>query len=115
MVVNPVDAISVQARNTIQTANGQWVTALPYNIQVVESEEIEEGKALFFVKGEYLAAIAGGYQINRYKETLAIEDADLYTMKQYENGCQKYNKVAFIYDLVISFVNDVDDGDGGID
>src|SRR5699024_683576 len=30
MVVNPSDAISVQFRNTIQTSNGQWVTALPY-------------------------------------------------------------------------------------
>jgi HK97 family phage major capsid protein len=50
MVVNPVDAIGVQARNTIQTANGQWVMALPYNIQVVESEEVPTGKAIFFVK-----------------------------------------------------------------
>ena len=37
MVVNPVNALGVQARNTIQTSNGQWVTALPYNIQVVPS------------------------------------------------------------------------------
>lgn len=50
MVVNPVDAIGVQARNTIQTATGQWVMALPYNIQTVESEEVPVGKALFFVK-----------------------------------------------------------------
>ena len=40
MVVNPIDEIGVQIRNTIQTANGQWVTALPYNIEPVESEEI---------------------------------------------------------------------------
>lgn len=106
MVVNPIDAISVQARNTIQTDNGQWVTSLPYNIQVIESEEIEKGKALFFVKGEYLAAIAGGYQINRYKETLAIEDADLYTMKQFANGRSKDNKAALIYDLDIKFSAD---------
>lgn len=63
MVVNPVDAIGVQARNTIQTANGQWVMALPYNIQTAESEEVPVGKALFFVKGQYLAAIAGGYKL----------------------------------------------------
>lgn len=106
MVVNPVDAISVQARNTIQTANGQWVTALPYNIQVIESEEIGEKKALFFVKGQYLAAIAGGYRINRYKETLAIEDADLYTMKQFANGRPSDNKAALIYDLDIKFEDD---------
>jgi len=103
MVVNPVDAISVQARNTIQTANGQWVTALPYNIEVIESEEIEEKKALFFVKGEYLAAIAGGYKLNKFDQTLAMEDAMLYTIKQFANGKPKDNKTALLYDLDINF------------
>ncbi|MEK5390206.1 phage major capsid protein [Margalitia sp. FSL K6-0131] len=103
MVVNPIDAISVQARNTIQTANGQWVTALPYNIQVIESEEIPEKKALFFVKGTYLAAVAGGYKTNKFDQTLAIEDAMLYTIKQFANGKPKDNKTALVYDLDISF------------
>lgn len=103
MVVNPVDAISVQFRNTIQTANGQWVTALPYNVQTIESEEIPNGKALFFVKDAYLAAIAGGYKINKFDETLAIEDARLYTMKQFANGKPKDNKTALLYDLDIQF------------
>ena len=108
MVVNPVNVIDIQIAGTVRTDSGQWVTSLPFNIQVVESEEIEADKALFFVKGEYLAAIAGGYQINRYKETLAIEDADLYTMKQFANGRPKDNKAALIYDLDIDF----DGGDG---
>lgn len=103
MIVNPVDAISVQARNTIQTANGQWVTALPYNIEVIESEEIPEKKALFFVKGEYLAAIAGGYKLNKFDQTLAMEDAMLYTIKQFANGKPKDNKTALLYDLDIKF------------
>lgn len=103
MVVNPVDAISVQFRNTVQTANGQWVTALPYNIKLVESEEVPEKKALFFVKGEYLAALAGGYKINRFDQTLAIEDAMLYTIKQFANGRPKDNKAALVYDLDIQF------------
>ncbi|HHY72696.1 MAG TPA: phage major capsid protein [Bacillus bacterium] len=108
MLVNPIDAISVQARNTIQTANGQWVTALPYNIQVVESEEIPAKKALFFVKDAYLAAIAGGYKINKFDETLAIEDARLYTMKQFANGKPKDNKTALLYDLDIKFATSVE-------
>lgn len=103
MVVNPVDAISVQARNTIQTSTGQWVTTLPYNIQVVESEEVPENKALFFVKGEYLAGLAGGYKINKYDQTLAMEDAMLYTIKQFANGRPEDNKTALLYDLDISF------------
>lgn len=101
MVVNPVDAIAVQARNTIQTANGQFVTALPYNIQVVESEEVEVGKAVFFVKGEYTAAVAGGYQLKKFDQTLAIEDATLYTIKRFANGKPKDNKASLVYDLDI--------------
>lgn len=103
MVVNPVDAISVQFRNTIQTSNGQWVTALPYNVKVIESEEIPENKALFFVKGEYIAAVAGGYKANKFDQTLAIEDAMLYTIKQFANGKPKDNKTALVYDLDIQF------------
>lgn len=103
MVVNPIDAIGVQFRNTIQTQNGQWVTALPYNIQVVESEEIPVGKALFFVKGEYIAVIAGGYKLKKFDQTFAMEDATLYTIKQFANGKPKDNKAALVYDLNISF------------
>lgn len=103
MVVNPIDAIGVQARNTIQTANGQWVMALPYNIRVVESEEIPAGKALFFVQGKYTAAIAGGYQLKKFDQTLAIEDATLYTIKQFANGKPEDNKTALVYNLNISF------------
>ncbi|MCA1058112.1 phage major capsid protein [Rossellomorea aquimaris] len=106
MVVNPVDAIKVQIGNTIQTANGQWVTTFPYNISPLESEEVPEGKALFFVKGTYLAAIAGGFKINKFDETLAIEDARLYTMKQFANGKPKDNKSALVYDLDISFTTE---------
>ena len=103
MVVNPIDAIGVQARNTIQTSTGQWVMALPYNLQVVESEEVPVGKALFFVKDQYLAAIAGGYKLKKFDQTLAIEDATLYTIKQFANGKPKDNKAAVVYDLDIKF------------
>jgi len=98
MVVNPIDAIGVQARNTIQTSTGQWVMALPYNLQVVESEEVPVGKALFFVKDQYLAAIAGGYKLKKFDQTLAIEDATLYTIKQFANGKPKDNKAAVVYE-----------------
>ncbi len=103
MVVNPIDAIAVQARNTIQTANGQWVMSLPYNIKVVESEEVAVSKAIFFVQGAYLAAIAGGYKLKKFDQTLAIEDAMLYTIKQFANGKPKDNKAALVYDLAIDF------------
>ena len=103
MVVNPTDAIGVQARNTIQTATGQWVTTLPYNIQIVESEEVPAEKAIFFVKGQYLAAITSGTKLKKFDQTMAIEDATLYTIKQFANGKPKDNKAALVYDLSFGF------------
>ena len=102
MAVNPIDAIAVQMRNTIQTANGQWITALPYNVQVVESEFIDQGTALFFVRGEYIG-FAGGYKFKRFDQTLALEDATLYTVKQFANGKPKDNKTALLYTLDVDF------------
>ncbi len=103
MVVNPIDLLAVNARHTIQNDSGVFVTNLPYNLKVVESEEIPVGKALFFVQGEYIAAIAGGYKLKKFDQTLAIEDATLYTIKRFANGRPKDNKAALVYDLDISF------------
>jgi HK97 family phage major capsid protein len=103
MVVNPIDYIAVTMRNTIQTANGQWVSALPYNVQLVESEVVTPGQALFFIKGDYLAAVAGGYRFKKFDQTLALEDATLYTIKQFANGKPKDNKTALLYTLDIDF------------
>lgn len=103
MVVNPIDLLAVNARHTIQNDAGVFVTNLPYNIKVVESEEIPVGKAVFFVQGEYIAAIAGGYKLKKFDQTLAIEDATLYTIKRFANGRPKDNKAAVVYDLDISF------------
>jgi len=103
MVVNPIDLLAVNARHTIQNDAGTFVTNLPYNLQVVDSEEIPVGKAVFFVKGEYIAAIAGGYKLKKFDQTLAIEDATLYTIKRFANGRPKDNKAAVVYDLDIKF------------
>src|SRR5699024_7061868 len=103
MIVNPVDLLAVNARHTIQNDAGQFVTNLPYNIKPVDSEEIPVGKVAFLVQDEYIAAIAGSYKLRKYKETLAIEDADLYTIKRFANGRPKDNKAVLVYDLDISF------------
>lgn len=103
MVVNPIDLLAVNARHTIQNDSGVFVTNLPYNLKVVESEEIPVGKVVFFVQGEYIAAIAGGYKLKKFDQTLAIEDATLYTIKRFANGRPKDNKAALVYDLDVKF------------
>lgn len=102
MVVNPVDNFDIQASATIQNANGAYVTNLPFNPQIVESEFVAEGTVIFFVQGQYLAVIAGGYKLNKYNQTLAMEDAMLYTIKQFANGRPMDNNAAAVYTLAIA-------------
>ena len=99
MVVSPQDYIGVQARNTIQTQNGAWVTALPYNITVIASEHMDANNALFFVRGRYDAGIGGTYNLKKFDQTLAMEDATLYTIKNFANGKAKDNNAAALFTL----------------
>lgn len=99
LVVNPIDAIDIQAAATHQNVNGVYVIALPFNIELIESEQIAQGKALFFVKGKYLAAVGGGYKLRKFDQTLAMEDAHLYTIKTFAYGTPDDNNAAKVYDL----------------
>lgn len=101
MVVNPFDNFDIQASATVQNSNGVYVTNLPFNPQIVESEFVPEGKVIFFVKGQYLAVIAGQYKLRKFDQTLAMEDATLYTIKQFANGKPLDNTAAVVYDLKI--------------
>jgi len=99
MVVNPFDSFSIQANSTTQNANGVYVTSLPFNPQQVTSQFVPQGKALFFVRGEYIAAVGGGRQIKKFDQTMALEDATLYTAKQFATGKPVDNDAAQVYNL----------------
>ncbi|MEB7675551.1 phage major capsid protein [Staphylococcus saprophyticus] len=106
MVVNPSDAFDIQAQYTHLNANGVYVTALPFNLNVIESVAQTAGKVLTYVKGRYDGYLAGGINLQKFDQTLAIEDMDLYTAKQFAYGKAKDNKVAAIYDLNINSEED---------
>lgn len=112
MVTNPFDSFDIKANATIQNASGVYVTNLPFNPIETESVFVPEGKVLFFVKGEYLAAVGGAMDVQRYKETLAMDDADLYIAKQFATGKPKDNNAAQVYDLDVD-ISDDDNGDTG--
>ena len=101
MVVNPSDAFDIQAQYTHLNANGVYVTALPYNLNVIESIAQTPGKVLTYVKGRYDGYLGGGINIQKFEQTLAIEDMNLFTAKQFAYGKAKDNKVAAVYDLAI--------------
>ncbi|MGO3049158.1 MAG: phage major capsid protein [Staphylococcus sp.] len=106
MVVNPSDAFDIQAQYTHLNANGVYVTALPFNLNVIESVAQTAGKVLTYVKGRYDGYLAGGINLQKFDQTLAIEDMDLYTTKQFAYGKAKDDKVAAVYDLNINSEED---------
>ncbi|WP_039067662.1 phage major capsid protein [Staphylococcus shinii] len=106
MVVNPSDAFDIQAQYTHLNANGVYVTALPFNLNVIESVAQTAGKVLTYVKGRYDGYLAGGINLQKFDQTLAIEDMDLYTAKQFAYGKAKDDKVAAVYDLNINSEED---------
>lgn len=106
MVVNPFDSFDIQANATTQNAAGVYVTSMPFNPTIVESTFIPEGKALFFVRGEYIAAIGGAMEMKKYDQTLAMEDATLYIAKQFATGKPIDNDAAQLYTLDLDEVED---------
>lgn len=102
MVVNPFDNFSIQAKATVRNDAGLYITSLPFNPQIVESVHVPQGKTVFFVQGQYIAAVGGSQQMKKFDQTLAMEDATLYIAKQYATGKPVDNYAAQVYDLAIS-------------
>lgn len=99
MIANPVDAIELESRFTVLTANGEFVSAVPFGLKIIESEFMMQGEVLFFVEGRYDASIGGNLGVKEYKETLALEDCNLYIAKQFAFGKARDNKAAILYTL----------------
>ncbi|WP_349730447.1 phage major capsid protein [Peribacillus frigoritolerans] len=99
MVVNPFDNFSIQANATVQNAAGIYVTSLPFNPIITESMFVPKGKVVFFIRGEYVAAVGGAMEVKKFDQTLAMEDATLYIAKQYATGKPKDNYAVQVYDL----------------
>lgn len=102
MVVNPSDAWDVKRQYTSLNAQGVYVTALPYNLKIVESLAQVAEKVVTFVNGRYDAYIGGGITLRKYDQTLAIEDMDLYTAKQFAYGKAKDDKAAAVWNLKVN-------------
>ncbi|MCE5820244.1 phage major capsid protein [Staphylococcus pseudintermedius] len=102
MVVNPSDAFEIQAQYTHLNAQGVYVTALPFNLNIIESVAQEAGKVVTFVSGRYDAYLGGGIKVMKFEQTLALEDLDLYTAKQFAYGKARDNKVAALHKLSLA-------------
>ncbi len=61
-------------------------------MNVIEST-VQEAEGLTYVKGLYDGYLAGGINVQKFKETLALDDMDLYTAKQFAYGKAKIIKL----------------------
>jgi hypothetical protein len=101
LVVNPVDAWDVKTKYTFLNANGVYITALPYNLDIVESEAQTQGEVTTFVLGRYDAFLGGGINVQKFDQTLALEDLELYVAKQFAYGMAKDIKASAVWTLSI--------------
>lgn len=102
IVANPADIWEIKKQHTSKNAQGIFVTAMPFNVTLVESLAQAQGKVTSFVKGRYDAYIAGGLEITKYDQTFAIEDMDLYTSKMFAYGRARDEKAAAVWTLNIT-------------
>lgn len=102
LVMAPGDSLDVEAQFMVQNLAGQFVTAMPFGLTTVESEFAPDGKVIAFLPDRYDAFQAGGLEIMPYNQTLAIEDMDLFTAKQFFYGKAKDNNASAVYDLALT-------------
>lgn len=102
LVMAPGDSLDVEAQFMVQNLAGQFVTAMPFGLTTVESEFAPDGKVIAFLPDRYDAFQAGPLKIMPYDQTLAIEDMDLFTAKQFFYGKAKDNNAAAVYDLSLT-------------
>lgn len=76
--------------------NGKFVTSSFLPIHVIQTPQCAKGKAGLAIKGHYHLGLTG-VKVNEYKETKAIEDADLFIAKAYANGLATDNDVCYCF------------------
>jgi len=101
LLVNPENAWDVRTQYTHLNSNGVYVTALPFNLNIIESIFVKKDSATSFVTSRYDAYVGGGVGIKLFDQTFALEDLDLYAAKQFVFGKAKDDKAAAVWNLKI--------------
>lgn len=102
LVINPVTYETKVSHNLFfqNTLDGTWKQLpLPYGENVVQSYAVPENQAILGNLKNYLLAVAGQTEIDEYKETLAIEDMDLFIAKFFGAGIPKNPNAFVVLDL----------------
>ena len=101
VAVNPINALFTEAAFTKVTENNVYVTATPFGVNFVENEFVPVDKAVIYLGKNYTLGVGGNEIVRYYEQTLALEDCDLYTAKQFAYGEPKDNTTSLVYDFKI--------------
>lgn len=101
IALNPADYIYTGVA-FMQLHNGSYVSPIPFNMTFEQSEFVPQGKAVTFDKTRYNFYAGSEVIVREYDQTLALEDMDLYTAKQFLYAEPDDNKTSFVYDVDFS-------------
>lgn len=80
--------------------DGQWVhDVLPTGEQILQSYAVPVDTLIFGDPENYFLGVSGRTRIDKYDQTLAIEDMDLYIAKFYGYGQAKHRDAFFVADI----------------
>lgn len=101
IVLNPADYVWTLGA-FMQVNNGQFVSPVPFNIIFETSEFVPQGKAVAFDKQRYMIGVGSETIVRRFDQTLALEDCDVYTAKQFIYGEPEDKYTSFVLNLDFS-------------
>lgn len=102
MVVNPVDYMKlVMPATTIQNAQAGYVTnVLPFPTDIVQSEQMEQGKAIIGLPDRYFMGLGAGDAKIYYSDDFKfLEDVRTYKTKVYGTGRPLDNNAFIVADI----------------
>lgn len=99
LLCNPLDRYQyVNPALYGESFTGGYVTKAFLDLEVIEDANVTQGKGIFTMAGLYVMGFQG-VQVTEYKETKAIEDADLVIAKTYSNGRAVDDDAAVVFDI----------------
>jgi hypothetical protein len=99
LLCNPLDRYQyVNPALYGESFTGGYVTKSFLDLEVIEDANVTQGKGIFTMAGLYTMGFQG-VKVTEYKETKAIEDADLVIAKVYGNGRAVDDDAAVVFDI----------------
>lgn len=99
LLCNPLDRYQyVNPALYGDSISGGYVSKAFLNMETIEDANVTQGKGIFTMSGLYTMGFQG-VKVDEYKETQALDDADLIIAKVYGNGRAVDDDAAVVFDI----------------